>query len=95
MVELGDPLRAGEVVLSGAIGPMVNVNAGDELVARFEGFGEVRQARPAARFQLTESEIRSPAPKLGQHSADILTSLGFDQEAIGELIEAKTISQTA
>jgi len=61
----------------------------------FEGFGEVRQARPAARFQLTESEIRSPAPKLGQHSADILTSLGFDQEAIGELIEAKTISQTA
>ena len=26
----------------------------------FEGFGEVRQARPAARFQLTESEIRLP-----------------------------------
>ena len=61
----------------------------------FEGFGEVRQARPAARFQLTESEIRSPAPKLGQHSVEILTSLGFDQKAIGELIDAKAISQTA
>ena len=61
----------------------------------FEGFGEVRQARPAAKFQLTESEIRSPAPKLGQHSAEVLTSLGFDQEAIGELIATKTICQTA
>ena len=61
----------------------------------FEGFGEVRQARPAARFQLTESEIRLPAPKLGQHSAEVLTSLGFDQEAIGELIATKTICQTA
>ena len=61
----------------------------------FEGFGEVRQARPAARFQLTESEIRLPAPKLGQHSAEVLTSLGFDQEAISELITTKTICQTA
>ena len=61
----------------------------------FEGFGEVRQARPAARFQLTESEIRLPAPKLGQHSAEVLTSLGFDQEAIDELIATKTICQTA
>ena len=61
----------------------------------FEGFGEVRQARPAARFQVTQSEIRSPAPKLGQHSAEILTSLGFDQEVIGELSDTKTISQTA
>ena len=61
----------------------------------FEGFGEVRQARPAAKFQLTESEIRSPAPKLGQHSSEVLTSLGFDQEEIGELIASKTICQTA
>ena len=60
----------------------------------FEGFGEVRQARPAARFQLTESEIRLPAPQLGQHSSEVLTSLGYDQEAIDELIAKKTVLQT-
>ena len=39
-----------------------------------EGFGEVRQAIPAARFQLTESTLRMPAPKLGQHSLEILAA---------------------
>ena len=60
----------------------------------FEGFGEVRQARPAARFQLTESEIRSPAPKLGQHSTEVLGSLGFSKKTIDEYIALGTIAQT-
>ena len=60
----------------------------------FEGFGEVRQARPAARFQLTESEIRSPAPKLGQHSTEVLGSLGYSKNTIDEYIASGTIAQT-
>ena len=36
----------------------------------YKGFGEVRQARPAARFQLTESSLRLPAPKLGSIVAE-------------------------
>ena len=60
----------------------------------FEGFGEVRQARPAARFQLTESEIRSPAPKLGQHSTEVLGSLGYSKKAIDEYIAMGTIAHT-
>ena len=60
----------------------------------FEGFGEVRQARPAARFQLTESEIRSPAPKLGQHSTEVLGSLGYSKKIIDEYITLGTIAQT-
>ena len=60
----------------------------------FEGFGEVRQARPAARFQLTESEIRSPAPKLGQHSTEVLGSLGYSKKTIDEYIALGTIAQT-
>ena len=60
----------------------------------FEGFGEGRQARPAARLQLTESEIRSPAPKLGQHSTEVLGSLGYSKKTIDEYIALGTIAQT-
>lgn len=59
----------------------------------FTGFGEVRQARPAARFQLTESSLRLPAPKLGQHSREILESLGYDEVKCDVLIAANVILQ--
>lgn len=41
---LGQPLRAGEVVLSGALGPMVPVTPGETYAAVISGLGEV-QAR--------------------------------------------------
>jgi 2-keto-4-pentenoate hydratase len=40
--DFGAPLRAGELVLSGALGPMVTVRPGSTYVAELGGLGTVR-----------------------------------------------------
>lgn len=42
MVEVGSPLKAGDVIMSGALGPMVTVAPGDVLDTRINGLGSVR-----------------------------------------------------
>jgi len=41
MYEIGNPLKAGELILSGALGPMVNISPKDSLYATFTGLGSV------------------------------------------------------
>ena len=42
MVEVGAPLKAGDVIMTGALGPMVTVDPGDVIDVRINGLGSVR-----------------------------------------------------
>ncbi|WSG19589.1 fumarylacetoacetate hydrolase family protein [Nonomuraea sp. NBC_01738] len=44
LARLGSPLRAGDTVLTGALGPVVPAKPGDVMEARIDGLGDVRVA---------------------------------------------------
>jgi len=48
--------------------------------------GPIVQMRPPTRFSATPATIRSPAPTLGQHSAEILREAGFSADEIAALV---------
>jgi crotonobetainyl-CoA:carnitine CoA-transferase CaiB-like acyl-CoA transferase len=59
----------------------------NELITEFNqhSIGQVRQAKPAARFSATPAAIKGPAASLGEHTREILQEAGLDEERIDEL----------
>lgn len=53
--------------------------------------GEIRQARPAARFSATPSEQRLPAPKHGEHTREILRAAGMTIDEVDDLLAAGAV----
>jgi crotonobetainyl-CoA:carnitine CoA-transferase CaiB-like acyl-CoA transferase len=53
--------------------------------------GRIRQPKPAARFQAHAARIGGPAPRIGEHSRQILRDLGYGDDAIDEMIASKSI----
>jgi crotonobetainyl-CoA:carnitine CoA-transferase CaiB-like acyl-CoA transferase len=56
-----------------------------------EAFGQVRQPRPAARFDRTPAEIRKLAPMLGADNEAILREAGYSAEEIARLTENRIL----
>jgi crotonobetainyl-CoA:carnitine CoA-transferase CaiB-like acyl-CoA transferase len=63
--------------------------------AIYDGFGEVRQAVPAARFSATPSRIAGPAPLLGQHTHEILQGLGYVETERNALVNSAVVVASA
>ncbi len=55
------------------------------------GMGRIRQARPAAKFDSTPAHLPRSAAQLGEHTAEVLTELGFNSEEIVRFRDARII----
>jgi formyl-CoA transferase len=59
--------------------------------------GRIRNMRPSARFSETPVETKRLAPRLSEHSAEILREAGFSPDEIAALVRdgvTKTASNT-
>ncbi|MCG8493206.1 MAG: CoA transferase [Sneathiellales bacterium] len=53
----------------------------------FPGYGEIRQARPAAQFEASDQEDFKLAPELGEHTAELMAELGYEDDSIASMAE--------
>jgi crotonobetainyl-CoA:carnitine CoA-transferase CaiB-like acyl-CoA transferase len=63
------------------------------LIEEFDhpGVGMVRQPKPAARFDVTEARIHGPAPRIGEHTAEVLAELGYGRGEIEAMAREQVV----
>ncbi|MEM6708480.1 MAG: CoA transferase [Pseudomonadota bacterium] len=54
--------------------------------------GTIVQARPTTRFNKSPAAIRRPAPRLGEHTVEILEELGLDDRQIDALLKSNAVA---
>lgn len=54
--------------------------------------GSARTIRPPLKMSETPPQIHRGAPALGEHTAEILTDLGYDSARVQELIDSKVVT---
>jgi crotonobetainyl-CoA:carnitine CoA-transferase CaiB-like acyl-CoA transferase/2-hydroxychromene-2-carboxylate isomerase len=66
-----------------------------EIIAEFDQpkVGRVRQPKPAARFEINAAAIGGPAPRVGEHSRDVLRELGYDDGAIDKMVAERCVRE--
>ena len=55
--------------------------------------GTVRYIRPPTKFARTPAAVRGAAPRVGEHSCEILREAGLQDDEINALLSAKTVKQ--
>jgi crotonobetainyl-CoA:carnitine CoA-transferase CaiB-like acyl-CoA transferase len=53
--------------------------------------GRIRQARPPARFSSSPAGVRRLAPRLGEHTREVLREVGYAEAEIDRLVEGKAV----
>jgi crotonobetainyl-CoA:carnitine CoA-transferase CaiB-like acyl-CoA transferase len=79
-------LRRGEVIFDEQV-----VARG--LIGEFDqpSVGRVRQPKPAAIFEVNASQIGGPAPRIGEHSRQVLEELGYAAADVDAMIAAGAV----
>jgi crotonobetainyl-CoA:carnitine CoA-transferase CaiB-like acyl-CoA transferase len=80
----------------GPVNPLAGLPADDHLAAveffpltEHPSEGSIRVVRPPVRFGEADCAMRRPAPRLGQHSREILREAGFGEPEIDDLLARK------
>jgi len=53
--------------------------------------GRIRQARPSTRFSKDPASIHRMAPRLGEHSRELLSEIGYDGSEIDALVACRAV----
>ena len=67
------------------------------IIAEFDqpGVGRVRQPKPAAQFAANRSVIGGPAPRIGEHTREVLRELKYTDSEIDKMIAEKSVRAAA